>query len=168
MKRNRVLFHTPSFHIFQFFIVFYNPAQAAVTPWYSHVVIFSISSCLRHALVYRIQRNGRSVWTSYMQRWCEAYTPCGRFWTASCCRIGIDVPLVQQFLFESRNVFKQVLPRKDFTRLLIVHVLEQQLYNVCVALQHFLIYHFKVMVYTQIWKFLYFSESRNEPDLIAR
>ena len=46
MKCNRVLFHTPSFHILQFSIVFYKPA--AVTPWYNRVIIFSISSRLRH------------------------------------------------------------------------------------------------------------------------
>ena len=158
MKRNRVLFHPLSFHIFQFFIVFYKPAQATVTPWYGRVIIWFLE----------MQCNGRAARTSFMHWRCEGYTSWGRFWMTSCCRFGVNVRLVQQFFFENRNVFKQVLPWKDFSRSLFVHMIEQQLYNVWAVLQHVFIYHLKVMAYTQIWKFLDFPKQRTSLLVVCK
>ena len=49
MECDHMLFYSPSFHIFQFFMIYYKPAQTTLTPWHGWVVIFSISSQIRHS-----------------------------------------------------------------------------------------------------------------------
>ena len=68
----------------------------------------------------------------------------------------IDVRCEQQFFIESGNIFKQVLTRKDFKRVLVTHVVEKQLYNVHTMLWDVFICHLKAMIYSQVWKFFDF------------